>query len=442
MKNIISTVLSVLFALAITLPLSADLHAEEVVIHAGMLLASPGSKPKYEQSIVIVDGIISDIRDGYVGTDSNGAPAQIVDLSNQFVMPGFIDLHVHLSGQSGDNKPTDQVTQSDADVALTAAMYANRTLLAGFTTLRDLGSRGEPLFALRDAIRDNKVPGPRLLVSGPAITPTGGHGDEHGYREEILEILTSPAVCDGADDCRRAVRQAVKLGADVIKVTATGGVLSNTATGTGQQFTDVELTAIAETAHALGRKVTAHAHAKEGIIAAANAGFDSIEHAMWADKETIKLLKSLDIWIVPTVYPITYVGDTPEKIRQGPLKDLPPASMKKLLALGSQPKDMTRMAHEMGAKIALGTDSAISPHGENANEFIEYVNVGMTPMEALQTGTVYAAEAAGISDLTGSITVGKAADIVGLGSSPLDSIDAVLDVRFVMRDGIVFKDEK
>jgi imidazolonepropionase-like amidohydrolase len=281
-----------------------------------------------------------------------------------------------------------------------------------------------------------------LLVSGPAITPTGGHGDDHGYREEILEILTSPAVCDGADDCRRAVRQAVKLGADVIKVTATGGVLSNTATGTGQQFTDAELKAIAETAHSMGRKVTAHAHAREGIMAAANAGFDSIEHAMWADEETMKLLKRLDIWIVPTVYPITYVGDTPEKMRQGPLKNLPPASMEKLLALGRQPKDMTRLAHQMGIKIALGTDSAISPHGENANEFIEYVNVGMTPMEALQAGTVNAAEAAGISDLTGSIVVGKAADIVGLGSSPLESIDAVLDVNFVMRDGIVFKDEK
>ncbi|MDZ4728505.1 MAG: amidohydrolase family protein [Xanthomonadales bacterium] len=442
MKNTIHTISSVLCALAIALPFSAGLHAEEVVIHAGMLLASPGSKPKAEQSIVIVDGIIRAIRDGYIDADSTENPARIIDLSKQFVMPGFIDLHVHLSGQYGDNKPNDDVTQSDADVALNAAMYANRTLLAGFTTLRDLGSRGEPLYALRDAIRDNKVPGPRLLVSGPAITPTGGHGDEHGYRAEILELLTSSAVCDGADDCRRAVRQAVKLGADVIKVTATGGVLSNTATGTGQQFTDAELKAIAETAHALGRKVTAHAHAKEGIIAAANAGFDSIEHAMWADEETLKLLKRLDVWVIPTVYPITYVGDTPEKMRQGPLKNLPPASMTKLLALGQQPKDMTRLAHQMGVKIALGTDSAISPHGENAHEFIEYVSAGMTPMEALQAGTVNAAEAAGISNVTGSIVVGKAADIVGLGSSPLDSIDAVLDVRFVMRDGSVFKDEK
>jgi imidazolonepropionase-like amidohydrolase len=237
------------------------------------------------------------------------------------------------------------------------------------------------------------------------------------------------------------VRQAVKLGADVIKVTATGGVMSNVAAGTGQQFTAEELKAIADTAHALGRKVTAHAHAKEGIVAAAEAGFDSIEHAMWADEDTMKVLKRLGVWIVPTVYPITYVGDTPEKMKQGPLKDLPPASMAKLLELGRQPKDMTRLAHQMGVKIALGTDTAISPHGENAHEFIEYVNAGMTPMEALMAGTVHAAEAGGIADSTGSIVAGKAADIVGLAASPLESIDAVLDVRFVMRDGLVFKEQ-
>ncbi|MDT8319094.1 MAG: amidohydrolase family protein [Xanthomonadales bacterium] len=436
MKQLLATT-----AIALALSLGATAHAETLIIHAGTLLATPGEAPVSEQSIFVVDGQIREIRDGFVSANSSQGEQRIIDLSDRFVMPGFIDLHVHLSGQMGDGKPTDTVTQSDADTALNAAMYAERTLMAGFTTLRDLGSDGEPLFALRDAIKANKVPGPRLLVSGPAITPTGGHGDVHGYRAEILDLLTSPAVCDGADDCRRAVRQMVKLGADVIKVTATGGVLSNTATGTGQQFTDAELKAIAETAHALGRKVTAHAHAKEGIEAAARAGFDSIEHAMWADAGTMQALKKAGIWIIPTVYPITYVGDTPEKMRQGPLKDLPPASMTKLLALGSQPKDMTRLAHEMGVKIALGTDSAISPHGENAHEFIEYVNAGMSEMEALQAGTINAAEAGGISEITGSIAPGKAADFVALAANPLDDIAAVLDVRFVMRDGVVFRNE-
>ncbi|HLF31623.1 MAG TPA: amidohydrolase family protein [Xanthomonadales bacterium] len=437
MNKEIKTLLLGLALLGATVPL----RAEVIIIHAGTLLAAPGTAPLTRQSVIVADGIIREVRDGFASPDPGREDQRVLDLSDRFVMPGFIDLHVHLSGQAGFNKPTDTVTQSDADVALSAAMYAQRTLMAGFTTLRDLGSRGEPLFALRDAIQANKVPGPRLIVSGPAITPTGGHGDIHGFRPEIMEILASPAVCDGADDCRRAVRKMVKMGADVIKVTATGGVMSNTATGTGQQFTDEELKAIADTAHALGRKVTAHAHAKEGIQAATRAGFDSIEHAMWADEETLKMIKEAGIWIIPTVYPITYVGDTPEKMRQGPMKDLPPASMAKMLQLGSQPKDMTRLAHAMGVKIALGTDSAISPHGENAHEFIEYVNAGMTPMEALQAGTVNAAEAGGIADRTGSITPGKTADIVGLAANPLDGIEAVLDVRFVMRDGIVFKSE-
>lgn len=434
MKLILAALPAALLALA-NAPIA---HAEDVVIHAGTLLAVPGESPRSQQSIIVSDGVVREVRDGFVaGTEGQ----RVIDLSDRFVMPGFIDLHVHLSGQSGDNRATDAVTMSDADVALTAAMYAGRTLQAGFTTLRDLGSRGEPLYALRDAIKANKVPGPKLIVAGSAITPTGGHGDVHGYRPEIAAVLASPTVCDGPDDCRRAVRQAVKLGADVIKVTATGGVMSNVAAGTGQQFTAEELKAIADTAHALGRKVTAHAHAKEGIVAAAEAGFDSIEHAMWADEETMKVLKRLGVWIVPTVYPITYVGDTPEKMKQGPLKDLPPASMAKLLALGRQPKDMTRLAHQMGVKIALGTDTAISPHGENAHEFIEYVNAGMTPMESLMAGTVHAADAGGIADSTGSIVAGKAADIVGLAASPLDNIDAVLDVRFVMRDGLVFRDQ-
>jgi imidazolonepropionase-like amidohydrolase len=412
--------------------------AGTTIVHAGTLLAVPGEKTAARQSIVIEQGVVSEIRDGYIEL----AGATIVDLRDRFVMPGWIDLHVHLSGQTGSARKLDTVEMGEADVALQAEMYARRTLLGGFTTVRDLGSRGHSIFALRDAIAAGKVPGPRLLVSGDAITPTGGHGDMHGYRREVLEAIPALGTCNGPDDCRRAVRAAVKRGADVIKVTATGGVLSETATGTGQQFTDAELAAIAETAHALGRKVTAHAHAKAGIEAALRAGFDSIEHAMWADEGTMKLFKQTGAWMVPTVYPITAVGDTPEKMRQGPFKDLPPPVMEKLLQLGRQPKDMTALAHGMGVNIALGTDSAVSPHGENANEFIEYVNAGMTNMEALMAGTVNAAEAAGIASRTGSLEPGKAADIVAMPTSPLDDIEAVLGVSFVMRDGVIFRNEE
>ena len=409
------------------------------IIHAGTLLAIPGERPAARQSIVVRDGVVAEIRAGFVDEIEGDGEAAVVDLSDHFVMPGFIDLHVHLTGQAGTGRKIDYVAQSDADSALTAQMYARRTLLGGFTTVRNLGSRGTAMFALRDAIKAGKVIGPKILVAGNAITPTGGHGDVHGFRQEVLDVLPSTGVCDGPDDCRRAVRRQVKRGADVIKVTATGGVLSETATGTGQQFTDEELRAIAETAHALGRKVTAHAHEAAGIEAALRAGFDSIEHAMWADRDTMQLFRETGAWMIPTVYPITAVGDTPEKMRQGPFKDMPPPVMEKLLRLGRQPKDMTRLAHGMGVKIALGTDSGVSPHGENANEFIEYVNVGMSEMEALMAGTINAAEAAGIAASAGSLEPGKAADIVAMPVSPLDDIAAVLDVQFIMRDGVVFK---
>ena len=410
------------------------------IVHAGTLLAVPGEEPQLNQSIVIRDGKIIEIREGFIpSAEFAGDDVKIIDLREQFVMPGFIDLHVHLTGQSGAGGRGDFVQDSDADVAYTAQMYAERTLMGGFTTVRNLGSRGNAMFALRDAIKAGKVAGPRILVAGYSITPTGGHADIHGFRQEVLDALPSSGVCDGKDACMAAVRRQVKRGADVIKVTATGGVLSETATGTGQQFTDEELKAIADTAHALGRKVTAHAHEAAGIEAALRAGFDSIEHAMWADADTMRLFKDQDAWIIPTVYPITAVGDTPEKMREGPFRDMPPPIMEKLLRLGRQPKDMTRLAHEMGVKIALGTDSGVSPHGENANEFIEYVGIGMTEMEALVAGTVDAADAAGISATTGSLVAGKAADIVAMDANPLEDISAVLEVSFIMRDGVVFK---
>ena len=422
-------------------PPEYSVPAGTTIIHAGTLLAVPGKAPREKQSIIVRNGQVAEIRDGF--TDAADIQAEgevsVIDLSDRFVMPGFIDLHVHLSFQAGSGKKLDVVTMSDADVALNAQMYARRTLMGGFTTVRDLGSHGDAIFALRDAVKAGKVAGPKILVCGDAITPTGGHADILGFRQEVLDALPSTGVCDGADGCRAAVRRQVKRGADVIKVTVTGGVLSEISAGTGLQFTDDELRAIADTAHSLGRKVTAHAHEKAGIEAALRAGFDSIEHSMWADKDTMKLFKETGAWIIPTVYPITAVGDTPEKMKQGPFRDMPPPIMEKLLRLGRQPKDMTRLAHDMGVKIALGTDSGVSPHGENANEFIEYVNAGMTQSEALVAGTVDAAEAGGIADRVGSLEPGKAADIVAMADSPLKDINSVLRVNFIMRDGVVFK---
>lgn len=413
--------------------------APPVIVHAGELLETPGKDPIAGATLVVVDGKVQSVRQGFVGPEAVGLPPEtrVIDLSHMFVMPGFIDLHVHLSGASSSDLT---LRKSNEYFALLGAKNADVTLMAGFTTVRDLGSIGYTVLALRDAIKDGLVPGPKIFASGDPISPTDGHADNHGYREEVMAALPRRGVCDGADDCRRAVRAAVKRGADVIKVMASGGTLDESDAPTDQQFTDDELKAIAETAHALGRKVTAHAHGKGAIDACIRAGFDSIEHGMWADAQTLQAMKAKGIWLIPTVYPIDYVGDTPEKVRNGPLKNLPPISLAKVMALGDRPKVLAREAHAMGVKIALGTDAGVYPHGQNAHEFLEYVQAGMTPMQALVAGTSDAAEAGGIKGV-GKLEPGMAADLVALPVSPLKDINAVLNVSFVMRDGIIFKQD-
>ncbi|HEX7114898.1 MAG TPA: amidohydrolase family protein [Steroidobacter sp.] len=410
------------------------------VIHAGELLAVPGRKPVANATVVVEAGKVKEIRSGHVDPVALGLPSgtPVIDLKESFVMPGFIDLHVHLAS-SGTRGRDLRFREPEGYFSLIGYRSAYATLMAGFTTVRDLGSEGSTIFALRDAARDGIVPAPRIIVSGDPISPTNGHGDHHNLREEVIRAMPRRGVCDGADDCRRVVREAIRRGADVIKVMATGGTLDESNAGTGQQFTDEELRAIAETAHAFGRKVTAHAHAKAGIDACVRAGFDSVEHGMWADEETLREMKARGVWLVPTVAAITFVGDTPEKVRSGPLKDLPPVSLEKVLKLGTQPRKLAHLAHQVGTKVALGTDAPLVPHGKNATEMIDYVRYGgMTPMEALMTGTVNAAEAAGLANV-GKLEPGMAADIIAMPRSPLEDIEAVMEVEFVMRDGIVFK---
>jgi imidazolonepropionase-like amidohydrolase len=410
------------------------------IIHAGHLLAEPGKQPVTQATVVVEKGNIKEIRSGYVDAAALGLPAdtRVVDLTSHFVMPGFIDLHVHLS--SGAERGRDlNLRESDNYFTVVAYRSATATLMGGFTTVRDLGSQGYTVLGLRDAIRDGIVLGPRIIAAGDPISPTNGHADNHNLREELLEGIVRRGVCNGADDCRRVVREAIRRGVDVIKVMATGGTLDEGDGGTGQQFTDDELKAIAETAHTFGRKVTAHAHAKAGIDACVRANFDSIEHGMWADEATLKAMKAKGIWLIPTAATITYVGDTPEKVRNGPLKDLPPVSMEKVLKLGTQPRKLVTLAHKIGVKIAVGTDAPLVPHGENAMEMVTYVvDSGLTPMEALMAGTVNAAEAGGIKDV-GKLDPGMAADVIAMPESPLEDIHAVMKVDFVMRGGIVAK---
>ena len=409
------------------------------IIHAGELLAVPGKPPVAKATIVVANASIKEIRDGYLDAAALGLPpgTPVVELKNRFVMPGFIDLHVHLSG--GAERGGDVgLRESDNYFTVVAYRSAQATLMGGFTTVRDLGSTGYTVFGLRDAIRDGIVTGPRILASGDPLSPTDGHADNHNLREEILTAVLRRGVCNGPDDCQRVVRETVRRGADVIKVMATGGTLDESDAGTGQQFSDAELRSIADTAHSLGRKVTAHAHAKAGIDACIRADFDSIEHGMWSDEQTLRAMKAKGIWLVPTVAAIAYVGDTPEKIRAGPLKDLPPAAMEKVLKLGTQPRKLVRLAYKVGVGIALGTDAPLVPHGQNAAEMLEYVKAGMTPMEALMTGTVNAAQAGGIKNV-GRLEPGMSADIIAMSKSPLEDINAVMDVGFVMSRGMTVK---
>ncbi len=420
--------------LAGTALISASAFAHDgphTYVHAGVLLDKPGQTPKTEQTIIIANGEIEDVVTGFI-SEGEG---EIIDLSDKFVMPGMIDSHVHLRGEWNPNVRLENVTRESGDIAYDAALNARKTLMAGFTAVQDVGGPKE-IFALRRAVNAGKIPGPHIKASGPAVSITGGHGDAHGYREDILELSRSKTICDGPADCRRAVRAAVKSGADVIKITATGGVLSNTNAGTAQQFFDDELAAIVESATKMGRKVTAHAHGKDGIEAALKAGVKSIEHGTYLDRDTAILFKRYDATLVPTVLAGATVVDWAENHNF-----LPPNSAKKALEVGPQMQDMLRIAWENGVNIAFGTDTGVSKHGENAREFGYMVDAGMSEMDAIKAATVIASKHIRMDDKIGTLEAGKYADLIAVDGDPLDDISELLDVDFVMKGGIIHKNK-
>lgn len=431
---------STLIALA-ALAAAPAAAADIAVIHAGKLLAVPGNPPREAQTIVIRDGKIERIAAGYLDAAAAGAAdadsVRIIDLKKSFVLPGLIDSHVHILGETNPRARLQRVEESDADDAIAGAGFARKTLMAGFTTVRDVGAgSGDAVFALRDGIAKGDVAGPRLFASGATISVTGGHGDgTQGYRDDVAELLHSDAVCDGAADCRRAVREQVRRGADHIKLTATGGVLSNTAAGLEQQFFDDELKAIVDAAHAMGRKVTAHAHGRGGVNAALRAGVDSIEHGTYLDDESIKLFRKSGAYLVPTLL----AGATVVDWARDPASFLLPPQRAKALEVGPQMHDMAKRAKAGGVKIAFGTDTGVSKHGENAREFALLVAAGFTPMEAIRAATVGAAEHLGKSEVLGSIAPGKFADIIATDGDPTADINQLMDVDFVMKEGVVYK---
>jgi len=427
-----TTLLTTVMVMGITF--SAHAADKWKIIHAGTLLSDARNDAKSEQSIIIKNKKIVDVRNGYVSASSvDGADgAEVIDLKDQFVMAGLIDAHTHILGQMEPNGREKAVTRSDAMKSLMGVEFGMRTLRAGFTTIRNVGGQRNAIFALRDAINQDIVMGPRIHAAGQSISPTGGHGDAGGFRDDIFPNPHT-GICDGIAECRKAVRTQIKYGADHIKYVATGGVLSKTATGTGQQFTDEEQVALIEAAHAMGRKVAAHAHGKAGLEAALRAGVDSIEHGSYLDDKTADLFIEKDAYLVPTLI----AGYTVERIAKERPGFFIPAVAQKALEVGPIMKAALAMAYRKGVKIAFGTDAGVNDHGTNGYELVLMNNAGMPEKAVLVAATVNAADLMSLTDTTGTIEAGKEADIIASKGNPLNDIGTLMNPTFVMARGTV-----
>ncbi|WP_416384805.1 metal-dependent hydrolase family protein [Shewanella sp. TC10] len=432
------------FALVMTLSATCTLtslaanSADYKVIHAGELLSDASEQPLKQYSLVIKDDQIFEVKKGYLTLSKDkilsSDSLEYIDLKDSFVMAGLMDMHVHLQGEIGPKNDSESLRMSDADVAMRSAYFANKTLMAGFTTVRDLGAKPEQIYALRDAIAKGWLSGPRIIASG-GVSVTGGHGDVDGKSPDLLDMLTSKTICDGPYDCRRATRRAIKYGADVIKITSTGGVLSDTNTGTGQQMANDELKEVIDAAHALGRKVASHAHAAEGINAALRAGVDSIEHGSYANKESIKLFKKSGAYLVPTLL----AGDTVVQMANSKGNFMSDAIKAKAIRVGNDMQNNFGNAYKQGVNIAFGTDSGVSRHGDNAKEAVLMHQAGMSNKDILISATINGADLLGMSSSLGTLEQGKQADVIAMKTSPLEQIDALLDVQFVMKSGDIHK---
>lgn len=416
----------------LALLLSVGVFAQKTLIHAGRLIDVKSKKVLTEQTIIVEGDRIVSVNAGYQNPTKED---KLIDLKKSTVMPGLMDLHVHIENQTSPTRYVDGFRDNEADVAYKALPYAQVTLMAGFTTVRDMGGTGVNI-ALRNAINNGLVVGPRIYTAGKSIAPTGGHADPtNGVKRELMgDPGPEQGVINGPYDARKAVRQAVKYGSDVIKVTATGGVLSVARDGSAPQFQQDELEAVVETAKDFGIHVAAHAHGDEGMKRAVKAGIHSIEHGTLMTEETMDMMVKAGTWLVPTVT----AGMSAAEYAKIP-GYYPPVVRDKAMQIGAQIQQTFAKAYKKGVKIAFGTDAGVFPHGDNYREFIYMTEVGMPNLEAIQSATLNAALLMGIEDKLGTLEAGKIADIIAVSGNPDQDIKAMKDVVFVMKDGKIFK---
>ncbi|MCG7635701.1 MULTISPECIES: amidohydrolase family protein [unclassified Alteromonas] len=406
----------------------------DTLIHAGKVFTGTSNSLQENVTIVVEDNMIKAVKKGFAEAQEGDT---VIDLKTSTVMPGLMDMHVHLSSQHGGPQTyLERFSLNEADYALRAANYAKITLDSGFTTVRNLGDGYNETVALRNAISKGYATGPRIYTVAKSIATTGGHADPSNGLSHLLRPDVGPkqGVVNGEAEAREAVRTRYQDGADLIKITATGGVLSVAKSGQNPQFMTDELEAIVETAKDYGMTVAVHAHGKEGMKRAIEAGVDSIEHGTYMDDEIRTLMKKHGTYYVPTILAGKFVADKakidgffPELVRP------------KAAAIGPLIQNTFEQAHKAGVKIAFGTDSGVSAHGDNAQEFSLMVEAGMKPADALLSATVNSASLLGISDILGTLEEGKLADIVAVQGNPLDDISLMESVSFVMKDGIVYK---
>lgn len=412
-----------LFALSICGAAQQKPAPAVTVIHAGHLLDVKTGRTLNDVWVVIEGDKIT-----RAGTEAVPA-ANIIELPNATLLPGLIDAHTHLTFDPRFGY--ERLGISVPKEALIGAKNARVTLEAGFTTVRNVGARSYTDIALRDAINEGMVPGPRIVASGPALSITGGHCDENLLPYEFH--ATSDGAADGVEAVQHKVREIIKYGADVIKVCATGGVLSKGDDPQASQYTLEELKAIVADAHRLGRKVAAHAHGAQGILWASEAGVDSVEHGSYIDDAAIQMMKSKGTYLVPTLYLTDWMTENATKI------GLPEMYAGKMRSVTTVARTNVKKAFDAGVKVAFGTDAAVYPHGLNAREFAVYVKLGMTPLHAIQTATVNAADLLGWSDRIGSLEAGKFADIIAVNGDPTKDVTLLENPVFVMKGGVVYK---